>query len=98
MGSCRGSLNVALRQAAIKLTAKQAEQLLTNILMPLVQVYPSANLYQSAIRIHMRYSFSFYDALVVAAALEAECKVLYSEDLQHMQEIEGLCIVNPFLS
>lgn len=91
-------LNVAIRQAKTSLNAQQAEQLLTNMLMPLVQVYPSHNLYQVAIRLYTRYQLSFYDALIIAAALEAGCKILYSEDLQHMQDIEGMCIINPFLS
>jgi len=44
-----------------------------------------------------RYDFSFFDALVVATALEAECNILYSEDRQHGQIIEGkLVIINPF--
>ncbi|WP_158282783.1 hypothetical protein [Aminobacter sp. AP02] len=39
----------------------------------------------------------FYDALVVAAALRANCAVLWLEDMQHGRTIEGrLRIVNPF--
>jgi len=40
---------------------------------------------------------SFYDALIVASAIEAGCDILYSEDLQHGRTIGGLAIVNPFL-
>jgi predicted nucleic acid-binding protein len=40
---------------------------------------------------------SFYDALIVAAAIEAGCDTLYSEDMQHGRTIGGLTIVNPFL-
>lgn len=40
---------------------------------------------------------AFYDALIVAAAIEAGCDTLYSEDLQHGRSIGGLSIVNPFL-
>jgi predicted nucleic acid-binding protein len=44
-----------------------------------------------------RYGFSFYDSLIVAAAKESNCIVLYSEDLQDGQVIEGkLTIRNPF--
>jgi predicted nucleic acid-binding protein len=39
---------------------------------------------------------SFYDALIVAAAIEAGCDTLYSEDMQHGRSIGGLAIVNPF--
>ena len=42
------------------------------------------------------HGLSFYDALIVAAAIEAGCDTLYSEDLQHGRTIAGLAIVNPF--
>ena len=42
-------------------------------------------------------AFSFWDSLIVAAALDAGCVILYSEDMQHGQHVEGqLTIVNPF--
>jgi predicted nucleic acid-binding protein len=45
-----------------------------------------------------RYQFSFYDSLIIAAALASGCEILYSEDLQHNQIVETvLTIVNPFL-
>jgi len=51
-----------------------------------------------ACQIADRYSYSFYDSLILAAALEAECPVLFSEDLQHGQLIEqALTIKNPFI-
>ncbi len=40
---------------------------------------------------------SFYDALIVAAALEAGCNILYTEDMQHGRKFGGLVIVNPFI-
>jgi predicted nucleic acid-binding protein len=44
-----------------------------------------------------RYKLSFYDSLIIAAALECECSILYTEDMQDTQIIEGkLKIVNPF--
>ncbi len=46
-----------------------------------------------------RYGFSIYDALIVSAALEAECKTLVTEDLQHGQLIgQRLTVINPFLN
>lgn len=44
-----------------------------------------------------RYGFSFYDSLIVSAALLADCSTLYSEDIQHGQKIENMVIANPFL-
>lgn len=44
-----------------------------------------------------KYGFSFYDSLIVSAALECDCSILYSEDMQHNQIIsKTLKIVNPF--
>jgi predicted nucleic acid-binding protein len=51
-----------------------------------------------ACNIAERYKYSFYDSLIIASALEMECQILYSEDMQHNQFIEGkLRIINPFL-
>ena len=45
-----------------------------------------------------RYRFSYFDSLILASALTAHCQILYSEDLQHGQVIDGrLTIINPFL-
>jgi predicted nucleic acid-binding protein len=53
---------------------------------------------QSALEIAEQYGYQIYDALVIAAALQAGCATLYSEDLQHGQTIAGrLSIQNPFL-
>jgi predicted nucleic acid-binding protein len=51
----------------------------------------------SALRIAARHDYNIYDALVIAAALEAGCATLYSEDLHDGQTIDGqLTIRNPF--
>ena len=56
-------------------------------------------LQKKAIDLHFRYQFSFYDSLIIAAALEAHCTILYSEDMNHGQLIEGkLKIINPFVT
>ncbi len=53
---------------------------------------------QSACQLAERYGFSFYDSLILAAALESGCTFVYSEDMQHGQRIENqLTILNPFL-
>jgi predicted nucleic acid-binding protein len=49
-------------------------------------------------RIKPQYRFSYWDSLVIASALDASCELIYTEDLQHGQLVEGtLRIVNPFL-
>ena len=50
-----------------------------------------------AIDLHRLQQFSIWDALIVRAAQQANCTVLYTEDLQHGQRIDGLEIVNPFI-
>jgi predicted nucleic acid-binding protein len=50
-----------------------------------------------ALRLAVAHQFHIYDALIIAAALEAECATLYSEDLQAGQMIDGrLTVRNPF--
>ncbi|MBC8042127.1 MAG: PIN domain-containing protein [Rhizobacter sp.] len=52
----------------------------------------------SAFDVSLRYQLSHWDSLIIAAALQNNCTVLYSEDLQHLQIIENhLTILNPFL-
>ena len=75
---------------------QRAIQFMDEILSPLWQIYPSLELYQRALDLRERYGFSFYDSLIVAAALEAGCTRLYSEDMQHGQQIQYLTIHNPF--
>ena len=90
-------LNTIVRKAEISLTREQAEQYLLDSLSPLLRIYPSISFYRRGLEIQNRYQFSFYDSLIIAAALEAGCKTLYSEDLQHGQQIEQLTIQNPFV-
>lgn len=45
---------------------------------------------------HERYQVSHWDGLILAAAKEAQCKTLYSEDLQDGQSYDGIAVVNPF--
>ena len=52
--------------------------------------------HKTALGIMTRYGYGIYDALVIAAALEASCRTLYSEDMQDGQTIEKLTIRNPF--
>ena len=47
--------------------------------------------------IKTKYKFSYWDSLIIASALENNCSILYTEDMQNGQVIEGrLKIVNPF--
>jgi predicted nucleic acid-binding protein len=50
----------------------------------------------AAIDLHRLHGLSFWDALIVRAAKQAGCSVLYSEDMQASREIDGVRIENPF--
>jgi predicted nucleic acid-binding protein len=89
--------NVALRRFAQPMTVSEAEQYLTTMFRPLMAVHSSQALYAEALWLSERYDLSWYDALIVAAAIEGNSSLLYSEDLQHGQRIGDLQIQNPFL-
>ena len=57
----------------------------------------TADTHAAALALARDHALAFYDALIVAAAIDAGCDTLYSEDLQHGRNIGGLAIVNPFL-
>ena len=57
----------------------------------------TAATHAAAIEFARDHGLAFYDALIVAAAIEGKCDTLYSEDMQHGRSIGGLGIVNPFL-
>ena len=50
-----------------------------------------------AVALARSHGFSFYDALIVASALDAGCDTLLTEDLQAGRRVDGLSIVNPFV-
>lgn len=49
-----------------------------------------------SIDLHRLHKFSFWDALLVRAAKRSGCRVLLTEDLQHLREVDGVKIVDPF--
>ena len=52
--------------------------------------------HEAAMALTEAHGFSFYDSLIVAAALQAGCETLLTEDLQAGRRIGSLVIVNPF--
>jgi len=90
-------LNVALRQFKEPMRADEAEQYLVSVFRPLLVVHSSPALYTEALQIFQRYRFQWYDALIIAAAVQAQCEILYSEDLQHGQRFGDLEVRNPFI-
>ena len=91
-------LNVARRKFATPLSPEDCRLYLRQVLAPLCEVFPSIDLYQRALEIHERENFSYYDSLIVAAADEAGCRTLFTEDLREGSLASGLAIRNPFRS
>lgn len=52
---------------------------------------------ETAWAVESRFGLSYWDSLMVAAALQQGCDLLLTEDLQHGQVIDGVRIANPFL-
>lgn len=68
-------------------------------LMDLCEVVPvGEGTVREAMGLAVRYQLSHWDAVIVAAALEAGCGILYSEDMQHEQVFDGrVTVKNPFI-
>jgi predicted nucleic acid-binding protein len=87
--------NTLLRK--LKLTSQDTQTVLARLVAECDVVAVQSETVLSAITIAERYRFSFYDSLIIATALKANCTTLYSEDMQDGQLIENkLLIVNPF--
>ncbi len=91
------TLQALTRKSRVVAKTEDAQDFLASVLTPLWKVHASTAMYARALHIQAGKGFSFYDSLIVAAALESGCKRLLSEDLQHDQRIDGLRIENPFL-
>jgi predicted nucleic acid-binding protein len=91
-------LNVALQRFAQPMKVDEAEQYYSTTLRPLLSIHSSQALYLDALHLQSKYRLSWYDSLIVAAATQAQCQLLMTEDLQHGQQFGDLRIENPFLS
>ena len=84
------------RKLARKLDAATAEEAVSAFAeLPMVQI--DSKLVLAAIHRSRKSQFSFWDALIVQAAIEGSATTLFSEDLQHGQSLDGLRVINPFV-
>jgi predicted nucleic acid-binding protein len=88
--------SVALRKLRETFTPEELRRYVARVLAPLCQVQSSIHLYQSCLDICQLTGYSFYDSLLLAAAANAGCKTLLTEDFQPGQTVAGVQIVNPF--
>ena len=89
-------LNVATQKFAVPMKPEDSKVYLRLVMNPLCQVYPNLSLYETCLDLQTETRYSFYDSLIIAAAIQGGCNLLYSEDLQDGQEIHGTMIVNPY--
>ncbi|MBN1381624.1 MAG: PIN domain-containing protein [Deltaproteobacteria bacterium] len=87
---------ITTRKILNPLKPQQARELIGNYLAWPVQVN-DAELTMRASEISEKVNLSFWDALIIAAALRMDAKKIITEDLNHGQIIEGIRIENPFI-
>lgn len=88
--------NIALKRFPTPMTLAEAEQYLRDVFRPMLAVHSSVVLFVAALSVQAAGKLSWYDSLIVAAAVQAKCEILYTEDLQHGQQFGSLKVVNPF--
>jgi predicted nucleic acid-binding protein len=88
--------NLALRKFVSPMTAPECSSYTRKVLFPLCKVWPSESLYSEAFELVGETGYSYYDCLILAAALESGASRLLTEDLQNGRRVRSLEIVNPF--
>ena len=88
--------NVVLRKAATPLCADEAARIYHQLIEPLWRVQSGREILDTALDLHRRDSISWWDSLIVSAAIQGGCDTLLSEDLPHGRKIRAVEIVNPF--
>ncbi len=84
------------RKLAEPLSIKEAEEAIRHLsIFPVIRIEVEHIL--GAVQRSQVLGFSFWDALIVETALSGGSTILYTEDLQHGQIIDGLEIVNPYI-
>jgi predicted nucleic acid-binding protein len=89
-------MNVALSRFSHPLGVTEAREYLREVLQPLCQHYPRITTFDRALLLKEQSGYSWYDALIVAAAIESGCAWLITEDLEHGRKFGSLTLHNPF--
>lgn len=87
---------VSTHRIQVPLSSEEALEYL-HYMAVLDTVHPEFEMLVAGIRLHEKHSISFWDALIIQAALTAGCTLLLSEDLRHGFKIDQLTVENPFL-
>ena len=84
------------RKVEIPLAAEAAAQIIADLSTWDVHA-PNPNDVLDAIQIQKRFQLSFWDAMIIASAMNLGCQTLWTEDLNAGQVLDEVTIVNPFL-
>jgi predicted nucleic acid-binding protein len=90
-------MNVSLRQFRTTMTVTELELYFFKVLLPMMTIPSSSGLFMEALCLQRAGQIAWYDSLIIAAALQGGCKILYSEDMQGGRRFGDLVIQNPFL-
>lgn len=86
----------ARSKAKLNLSPEQEQEWLNGwLLFPVAAL--TVETFLDARLVHARYQLSHWDSLIIASAREARCTLVYSEDLNHGQDFDGVKVINPFL-
>ena len=87
-------INVLFKK--FKVPAEDIENAILEIDNVVGIVYFTLTTQIKAVKIKEKYKLQYYDALIIATAIENGCNTLFTEDMQNGQMIESMKIVNPF--
>jgi predicted nucleic acid-binding protein len=90
--------HIMLKKLKSVMRPEECEDIILQSMSPMLRVQSSLELFQSALSVKAQTGYQWYDSLMLAAALQAKCSVVYSEDLQHNGLVRGMKIVNPFVN
>jgi predicted nucleic acid-binding protein len=92
---CNEVSNILIKKYKFK--ESEVKEILKEILKNTKLSQIDENTIFQALDIKGRYSFSYYDSLILSSAISSNSNILYSEDMQHNQTIKDLKIINPFI-
>jgi predicted nucleic acid-binding protein len=89
-------VNVVLRKFEVPLSHADLGDFIDNSFRRMLVIHSSLQLFHGAMAVQARYRLSWYDSIIVAAAIESGCTKLFSEDMQHGAKFGGVQVENPF--
>ena len=89
-------VNATSTKRVFRLNADLASALVENwFSFPTVEITPE--IVRAAISLHQRYQTSYWDSAILASARVLGCHTVYTEDMNHGQDYDGVRVKNPFL-